>query len=175
MNPNTRIEEILGLYAPAIGRDYARYRNHVYRVFLNCLLMDPEEGHSDAYAIAAAFHDMGIWTKNTIDYLDPSIAEAKLYLDKRGESDLFEEVGAMILWHHKVSVYKGPFQQKVETFRRADWIDVSLRLITFGTDRRQLRANSRALPNAGFHWFLVKKISANLLRHPLRPLPMFRI
>lgn len=175
MNPNTRIEEILGQYAPAIGRDYTRYRNHVYRVFLNCLLIDPDERHTDAYAIAAAFHDIGIWTKNTIDYLDPSIAEAKVYLDNAGESSLLEEIGTMILWHHKVFVYDGPFQQKTETFRRADWIDVSLGLISFGTDRRRLIAYRKALPNAGFHWFLIKKISKNLLRHPLNPLPMFRI
>ena len=31
-------------------------------------------------AVAVAFHDLGIWTDNTLDYLPPSVNRAKTYL-----------------------------------------------------------------------------------------------
>jgi hypothetical protein len=34
--------------------------------------LDMKNGNEEKYAIAAVFHDIGIWTTHTIDYLDPS-------------------------------------------------------------------------------------------------------
>ena len=48
--------------------------------FLNCLLIDCEKNNEEKYAIASVFHDVGIWTDHTFDYLDPSIEQAKIYL-----------------------------------------------------------------------------------------------
>ncbi len=61
-----------------MGADYDKYKNHVYRVFLNCLLIDSEKNNEEKYAIASVFHDVGIWTNHTFDYLDPSIEQAKI-------------------------------------------------------------------------------------------------
>lgn len=174
MCPNLIIEDVLSSHSGIIGPDYNKYRNHVYRVFLNCLEIDRCRENTDLYAIAAAFHDIGIWTNNTIDYLDPSIEQSRLYLQNTKNSALAAEVDEMIFWHHKIVSYKGPYKETVETFRRADWIDVSLGLITFGVDRQTLFRNRKLLPNAGFHWFLIKKIARNLVEHPLTPLPMFK-
>lgn len=168
------IESILSAYASQIGEDLVKYKNHVYRVFYNCRLLDSDPLHHKVYAIAAAFHDIGIWTKHTIDYLDPSIEEAITYLRRQDEQQLTEQITAMIYWHHKIAAYSGPFAKTTETFRKADWADVSLGLIRFGMDGKLLRNARKALPNAGFHLFLTRKVVRNFFSHPLNPLPMFK-
>lgn len=40
--------------------------------------------NAEKYAIAAVFHDIGIWTNHTLDYLDPSAGQAKAYLTETG-------------------------------------------------------------------------------------------
>ena len=167
------IDDLLQPFSATIGKDYSRYRNHVYRVFLNCLLMDKDARNEEKYAVAAVFHDIGIWTDHTIDYLNPSIAQAKSYLMSVNKPDLFEEVSSMIYWHHKISSYQGNFQQTTENFRRADWIDVSLGFLTFGVDKKIIRLNQKKIANLGFHMFLLRETTKNFLKHPLKPLPMF--
>jgi len=171
---NITIEELLNRFKPVMGNDYTKYKNHVYRVFLNCLLVDDDKSNEKKYAIAAVFHDIGIWTDHTIDYLDPSIEQAKKYLIETNRQELFEEIQLMIYWHHKTKAYKGNYEKTVESFRKADWIDVTLGLFTYGIDKNKIKANKKFLPNKGFHWFLVKKIFKNFFRHPLKPLPMFK-
>jgi hypothetical protein len=171
--PNQLIEDLLLKYKSAIGKDYDKYRNHVYRVFLNCLLIDSDKSNVDKYAIAAVFHDIGIWTDHTIDYLKPSIEQARIYLTESGKQDWTDEITLMIHWHHKITKYKGEHSNIAENFRKADWIDVSLGLKAFGVDRTKIKENRKRLPNLGFHWFLVKATTKNFFRHPLNPLPMF--
>ena len=67
-------DEILTDFALAIGTDLQGYRNHVYRVLnFYCAVSGIQGLPCDAVQIAAAFHDLGIWTDNTLDYLPPSI------------------------------------------------------------------------------------------------------
>jgi hypothetical protein len=171
---NQIIEYLLEQYQLALGEDYNKYRNHVYRVFFNCLLIDSEKNNEDKYAIAAVFHDIGIWTNHTIDYLDPSVEQVRIYLDETGKQIWIDEIVLMIKWHHKITRYRGIHEAIIENFRKADWIDVSLGLINFGNDKQMIRANRRKFANKGFHIFLLKKIVRNFFRHPLNPLPMFR-
>jgi len=171
---NDTIETSMKWFKPAIGKDETKYKNHVYRVFLNCLLMDEDKNNEEKYAIAAVFHDIGIWTDHTIDYLDPSIKQAKHYLIETNRQEWIAEINSMIFWHHKTKKYKGHHTQTTETFRKADWMDVSLGLLTYGNDKKRIRSNRKTYPNAGFHWFLFKKIFSNFFRHPLNPLPMFK-
>ena len=170
---NAIIESLLQNYKQVIGADYEKYRNYVYRVFLNCILIDTVKSNEEKYAIAAVFHDIGIWTDNTIDYLNPSIEEARRYLWQSGKQHWIDEIGLMIYWHHKISSYKSEYADTVETFRKADYIDVSLGLFTYDFDKKAISINRKRFPNAGFHLFLVKRIAKNLFRHPLKPLPMF--
>lgn len=172
---NPTIEGLLGSYRGIIGRDYGRYRNHVYRVFLNCLLLDDKPGNEERYAIAAAFHDIGIWTDNTLDYLGPSMDKAREYLKETGRTEWREEISLMIDMHHKWSKYRGKYEGTVEVFRKADWIDVSSGLITFGVDRHAIGSNRKWYANAGFHRFLIVATAKAFLRNPFRnPLPMFK-
>lgn len=173
-NPNKIIDDVLKKNKPALGGDYDKYKNHVCRVFLNCLLIDGEKKNEEKYAIASIFHDIGIWTNNTIDYLDPSVEQAKMYLNQTSKQHWIEEVTLMICWHHKITPYQGKHQEIVGNFRKADWIDVSLSLVTFGLDKKKIKESRRKLPNLGFHKFLIKKIVKNLFIHPLNPFPMFK-
>src|SRR5262245_43325321 len=168
------IEDILIKFQPAIGKDIQLYRNHVYRVYLNCLMIDPQIENKRKYAIASAFHDIGIWTDHTFDYLAPSIKQAKQYLAEINKLEWLEEISSMINWHHKISKYNGKDEVLVENFRKADWIDVSLGLKTFGLDKSRIKENLKAIPYLGFHGFLLKQFLHQLIKHPLRPLPMFK-
>lgn len=52
--------------------------------------------------IAGSFHDIGIWSDNTFDYLPPSIVPAKEYLKKNGLEEWIAEIELMISVHHKL-------------------------------------------------------------------------
>jgi hypothetical protein len=171
---NKIIEDIMPKFKPVLGTDYDKYKNHVYRVFLNCLLIDGEKDNEEKYALAALFHDIGIWTNDTFDYLDPSIEQAKIYLTETNKTAWIDEICLMIYWHHKINKYQGAHEGIVETFRKADWIDVSLALLTFKFDKKKINETRRRFPNLGFHIFLIKETIKNLFKHPLNPLPIFK-
>ncbi|NOS91854.1 MAG: phosphohydrolase [Cyclobacteriaceae bacterium] len=173
-NSNPLIDQILDDYKDQLLHDYTKYRNHAYRVYHACTLLDPQPQNSTKYAIAASFHDLGIWTKKTFDYLDPSISLAKDWLVKHNSEKWSDEISLMISMHHKVTRYTGTFAETVEIFRKADWIDVSLGLMKFGTDGKKLNQIQKLFPTKGFHRFLIRKTLRNLLHHPLKPLPMFK-
>lgn len=173
-HPNQSIDPLLQRFASVLGNDYEKYRNHVVRVFSNCLLIDTEPANREKYAIAAVFHDIGIWTDGTFDYLAPSIGQVEIYLYETGRENWTDEISQMIYWHHKLSRYRGEHPGTVETFRKADWIDVSLGILTFGLDKQKIRRARRKYPNAGFHVFLLKQSVKNFFRHPLNPLPVFK-
>lgn len=170
------LDELLQPYTTIIGKDFAAYRNHTYRVVNFCsALSAPDHVALEKITIAAAFHDLGIWTDATFDYLAPSERLAQSYLAKAGEAEWGREIAAMIHEHHKVTPYRVHPQGMIETFRRADWVDVSRGLLTFGLPRKLLSEVFTAFPNAGFHKRLVQLSLGRLLRHPLNPLPMFRL
>ncbi|MET0243328.1 MAG: hypothetical protein ABW174_07665, partial [Flavitalea sp.] len=81
----------------------------------------------------------------------------------------------MIQWHHKTTGYSGIYEKTVNTFRKADLVDVSLGFRKFGMQRARLKDITKTYPRLGFHKFLIRRLISNLFRHPLRPLPMFRI
>jgi hypothetical protein len=167
------VDEILGAHAPALGLAREAYRNHVVRVLNFVFALAPQlEGGGEQVTIAAAFHDLGIWTDRTFDYLGPSRRLARDYLAARGLAHLAPEVEAIIEQHHKIRPYRGPFHLPVEAFRRADLVDVTLGVVRAGLEAGFVRAVRASLPNAGFHARLVVLTGRQLLRSPLRPLPM---
>lgn len=167
------------LFAPwtaALGQDYTAYRHHVERLLVLCEVLAAREGVAldpVALRVAAVYHDLGIWSDATFDYLEPSAARARDWLAASGHAGLAPQVTAMIEAHHKVRA-AGPATDAVEIFRRADWIDVTLGLRNAGLPRTRYRALLRQYPDAGFHRRLVELSAKQLLTHPLNPLPMFR-
>ena len=120
------VEEVLDDHASELGHDFIAYRNHVYRVVNLCLAIAGDSPvELEKLAVAAVFHDLGIWTNHTFDYIDPSVVLAREHLARRGKADWIPEIEAMIVDHHKVTRSRATPQRLVESFRRADWIDVS--------------------------------------------------
>ena len=78
------VEEVLDGHASELGHDLTAYRNHVYRVVNLCVaILGDSRGELEKVAVAAVFHDLGIWTKRTFDYIAPSVALARDHLASR--------------------------------------------------------------------------------------------
>jgi hypothetical protein len=184
------VEEVLDTHASELGLDLVAYRNHVYRVVNLCFaIVGDGPVELEKIAIAAAFHDLGIWTNHTFDYIAPSVALARDHLAARRMADWIPEIEAMIGDHHKVTssrpnphpstIARGALsgvegQSLVESFRRADWIDVTRGLRRFGLPRTFVAAVAATWPNAGFHRRLVELTIDRWRKHPLNPLPMVK-
>jgi hypothetical protein len=169
------LEEVLDDHASELGRDLIAYRNHVYRVVNLCLAIIGESRiELEKIAVAGVFHDLGIWTNNTFDYIAPSVAIARKHLAARGMADWIPEIETIIVDHHKVTPSRANPVSLVESFRRADWIDVSRGLRRFGLPRTFIVAVTTMWPSAGFHRRLVQLTIDQFWKHPLRPLPMVK-
>lgn len=168
------LDAILEVHAGAIGRDFTGYRHHAYRVANFCWLLRPGDDEAlEKLSVAAAFHDLGIWTARTFDYLPPSIALAEAHLHADGKAHWRAEIAAMIGMHHKLT-RAAASSPLVDAFRRADWIDVSCGVLRFGLPRARVREVRERFPDAGFHRRLLRLGLHRLRRHPLSPLPMMR-
>lgn len=169
------IDDILGSRRQPLGRDFTAYRNHCYRVANFCLaLCAGRDVVSDRIFIAAAFHDLGIWTHRTFDYLGPSCMIVREYLVKIDRVAWTSEVEAMIVFHHKITPYRQNPAWLVEPFRKADWMDVSKGVVTFGLPRGFASDVLSTFPNAGFHRRLVELTIQRMKTDPFSPLPMMK-
>ena len=120
------IDSILEPWQATIGRDYDGYRNHVVRMATFCLMLKPCSPQEQwRIEIAACFHDIGIWTADTLDYLQPSVPPALSYLDAQGLSDWGPEITEMILEHHRVREITDGLTPLFEVFRKGDLVDFS--------------------------------------------------
>lgn len=173
--PLAVVDHLLAQYQQQIGDIFPGYRNHVYRMVHLCLACATySTDEVEKIQIAGVFHDIGLWTAQTLDYLPPSAQVAADYLRSIGKADWVDEVCAMIELHHAVRSRATSHSRFVENFRRADIADFSLGLFAMGLPRTEISALKRQFPNQGFHWFLLKRGLAWAFRHPLNPLPMFR-
>ena len=120
------VEEVLGFWQEALGTERAAYRGHVYRVLNYARALVGSGKHDDALAVASAFHDLGIWSDRTFDYLLPSIQRGETFRRVRTPSLSADLLARMIDQHHRLRrVVEGPEPEVVEAFRRADLVDVS--------------------------------------------------
>lgn len=93
------LDQVLEQHASDLGADFEAYRNHCYRVLNFCRALGVDDVGTDGYdklAIAVAFHDLGIWTDHTFDYLPPSERLARDCLARTGASAWEPEVLGMI-------------------------------------------------------------------------------
>jgi len=170
------IEIILQEYQTIIDRDYQGYLNHCKRVAACCLILsqDSREDTIRKIAIAVAFHDIGIWTSKTIDYLEPSVKVMLSYLTLHRLLDWQIEITLMITEHHKLTRTKCSEYPLVEYFRQADYADFSLGLLRSNIPRSEFKKLTSQYPNAGFHKTLVCLGLKRFLQKPWSPLPMFK-
>lgn len=173
---NRTLDGILERHSADLGKAFLAYRNHAYRVASFCVLLSSKDGEAtEKIAIAAAFHDMAIWTNKTFDYVAPSVQLAQDYLQRVGKSEWVPEISEMICAHHKLSKYRGASGPLVEPFRKADWIDVTCGFRKFGLTRRVVCQLYKKWPSAGFHRLLVSLQIRHVLTHPFNPMPMMRL
>jgi len=169
------IESIFDQWKGLLGSDYHAYKNHVYRMFHFCMaLLHGNTEDKEKIVIAACFHDIAIWDKKTLDYLEPSAELAKIYLNNNGKAAWSDEIELMIRYHHKLTRYRDSKYPLVETFRQADLIDVSKGLKSFGLPKKDVKAILNKFPNSGFHRKLVSLTVAEFKKSPFRPLPMMK-
>jgi hypothetical protein len=169
------LDAILERHTGALGGDFTPYRNHAYRVINFCAALSTEDvAQLEKMQIAVAFHDLGIWTDHTFDYLAPSIERARTFLAEQGRVAWQAEIEAMILEHHKVRTYRAQPEWLVEPFRRADWIDVSYGARSFGVPRSLVRDLFARYPDTGFHKRLVQLTLERMKDKPFSPLPVMR-
>jgi hypothetical protein len=169
------IDAILEDARGPLDADFTAYRNHAYRVFNFALtLCAAGDQAEEKIAVAAAFHDLAIWTNGTFDYLPGSIELARAYLSAGKKTAWAPEIDAMIDNHHKMRPYRGRHAWIVEPFRRADWIDVSRGRLRFELPAQYVRDVLAEIPNAGFHRRLAALTLHRARVHPFNPLPMVK-
>lgn len=172
------VEQILAPWKTKIGADFEGYKNHVYRMLHCCFALIPcNEEDRQKLIIAACHHDIGLWSKGTVDYLPPSIHEASRYLSANGLDHWEEEVTLLIDLHHSLRALKGPKAEQyplLEAFRRADLADVSLGTIRGGVPASFMKQLKRQFPNAGFHKMLMRAGGGWFAKHPLTPPPFLK-
>lgn len=167
------IQSILATYRQQLGPQYIGYFNHCVRTYNYTLqLTYTNNQDKQLLAIAIAFHDIGIWTAHTFDYLPPSVALAHQYLDTNNLAEHKNVVEQIIVNHHKLTGYKN--NKLAEAFRKADLIDLTFGLVTFGINRSEIKQLYQQYPSAGFHRFIAGQIVRNVVRHPLNPLPIVK-
>jgi hypothetical protein len=164
------VEAVFAHHGAVIGDDLATYRNHVYRGLTYQQRLLGRSVVSNDLALAWAVHDLGIWTAGTFDYILPSAELAHQHAAEAHVENL-PLVLEMVRMHHKIRSVEDPH---VETFRRADRIDVLAGTLRGRLGRAEINEVTKALPYHGFHRFLLRQAARNFVRHPLRPLPMYR-
>ncbi|MFB8002476.1 hypothetical protein [Nocardia sp. NPDC056000] len=172
------IDRRLEPWSAQLGPDRVAYTNHVLRVISlsDLIAKGPGPAPSDRpeFLAAGVFHDLGIWTAGTFDYLAPSEELAGHWLEGNGQSELTPLVTRMIDQHHKLRS-AGDADDPVEIFRRADAIDVEMAVLgRFGVSRSAYRALTEEFPDAGFHRRLLQLGAERLRTHPFSPLPVLK-
>ena len=130
---------------------WAAYRAHVYRVINFARALSPTAPDlDDKLAIAAAFHDIGVF--DTLDYLVPSITAQDRWLQRTGRQAWSEELAVVVAEHHRLTRYGAdrPHAALAEAMRRADLIDVSQGVIRFGLPKTYVREVRRCFDASEF-------------------------
>ncbi len=171
---HTILDELLSQYRDQLGAQYVAYRNHLYRL-INSIQATTVLNNIELekIAVAAAFHDLGLWTHHTLDYLDPSAQMAMDYLISVGKKSWIDEVVAMIQDHHKIQPSHHS-SRIVELFRQADWAEVTFGAVGLKVDKQVMHEIRQHFPNSGFHKFLLKRGALYGLKNPLNPMPILK-
>lgn len=165
------ITQILHKHTTELGQDYEAYHNHAQRVYyygITFLLMR----ENTKLAIAAAFHDLDIWTGKSMDYIPGSVTLARRYLESSDFGILADEVGFIIKKHHKLRPIKGNIE--AEAFRKADLTDLSRGHIRYNLPESIISETERKYPRLGFTKLIIKKSLGYACLNPSRPFPMIK-
>ena len=135
--------------------------------------LDESPSHKSIIAIALVYHDIGLWTNGTLNYLEPSCKLAKRDMKKLKMSPVdINLVQDIIYWHHKLTDIESDAatadtdaspslsyaklvaiknDKIINAVRKADLIDFSYGLIKFGMPKEYIQLAQKKIPEAGFH------------------------
>ena len=146
------LEQRLTPFAAVLGEDLPGYRGHLYRVLTYAMhFLAGDQTYRGEIETALVYHDIAVWTDRTLDYLTPS---AQLCLKHNQEQDwgydptLLENI---ILYHHKITRFRGPGAEIVNAVRKGDWIDAYQGLLRKGLSRDDIEMVSSSIPHEGFY------------------------
>lgn len=169
------IDGVLNTWRAALGNDLLAYRGHAYRVFNVALELEPfDDDARELVATAIAFHDLGVWACDTMDYIHASAEMAADWAFLNGRAEWADEIRMIIEMHHKVTPYTGIYEKTVETVRRADLFDFSYGWLPRDIHRREIRRFLDVFPDCCFHRRIYRRVAGHMMRHPFSPLPMIR-
>lgn len=163
-------------YQTLLGDDFTAYAHHGHRVLALCQALAPAETATCAapLVLATVFHDLGLWSHQTLDYLPPSVTLAADRARAEGHPEWIPLITQLIEQHHAVRPVLPPQPSLIETFRKADWVDVSWGAYRAGLPKAWIQQLYQTWPDAGFHAVLMRRTLHWIWRHPLKPLPMMR-
>ena len=146
------VEAELAKYKDVIGKDLPGYRNHIYRVltYTNHFL-GGDQAFRNVVELALVYHDLGLWTHGDLAYLDPSIALAKETLVGTLNAEELQLLHDVVLYHHKITPFRGPHAEIVNAVRKADWIDATQATFRNGIPKRRIEQVVSELPINGFY------------------------
>lgn len=152
-----RVDAMLARYQDIIGRDFAGYRNHVYRTITYAMhFLNNDLQYEQLVETAFVYHDIGLWTNKELAYLEPSEAVALADNDTYAWGLDPELLAGAIHWHHKVTPYTGKHAKVIEACRKADWVDASKGHLRKGLSKAAIKQVEDAFPNLGFHDTLLR-------------------
>lgn len=170
------IEEMAARWSGALGSARGAYSGHAYRVLNYARALIDSEKHDEDFALAAAYHDLGIWSDRTFDYLAPSTERAEHFRREAAPGMDAELLRRLIQDHHLLRRPRDGVEPGLrDAFRRADLVDVSRGRLRSGLPANFVRDVVGRFPYRGFHGTLVRTAVRWAFRHPLRPLPMIRL
>jgi hypothetical protein len=184
--------ELQSVHSQIPDDDFQRYRNHCLRVLTFARYLMPSYVY-DAYpsvmnivAMAVAYHDVGVWTNEDLDYLESSVKQMEFHTRKEG---LFEEehidiARQIIMEHHKITLYNNETHAKsnavdamVNAVRMVDWADSSMGMIRYDVPAPLLEAAYAKLDAKGYHHMLFNlgdRLSPHSFLDRLRMLKVFK-
>ncbi len=176
------VERLFAGWRPWLGADLEAYRNHVYRLINLTCTFEPTMEDEDflLLQVAAAFHDLGIWRGDSVDYLEPSADEACAFLAHHlelGDRSLENKqrlVRTLIYQHHRLTAIDSD-SPVADAFRRAHWTDLTLGWFRYGLPRSRYAELLRRFPGEGFHRRLAGFVARRMRERPCSPLPMLKL
>jgi HD domain-containing protein len=157
------------------GETDGAMERHCVRQFLIAERLAEDAGQSVDHELllcAAFLHDTGLYPG--VKSHDAYVSDGRHLAERTLEPFGWERVRLVrcldaVEQHHALRD-RSSLGAEVELMRRADLIDVSAGLITFGLDRWWLRGLARDLPRTGFHRFLARE-TWRMARERPRSLP----
>lgn len=176
MNPfiteSRQLEDVLTKFSRALGNHLPLYRGHCYRILNYMICLQKHQDNLRLLEVMVAFHDLGIWTHGTMDYLKPSFDLAVSYCKKEELDVSFNDLETAIMNHHKISTFRPT--ESAEYLRRADLLDLSFGLIRGGVDRDLIRKVTKRWPYQNFQKMIFGKVFWYALENHWKPFPMMK-